>query len=67
MLYMVAQSRVKPLFEHCLHTEDYIIIQCFNRWELADIHSAILKQTGYQITQSVKKTVSGKKIRFWLP
>jgi hypothetical protein len=47
------------LRKHCLSQDDYILIQCSNRWGLIDIHSAILKGVGYQITQSVKKTASG--------
>ncbi len=38
-----------------------INIQCLNHWKLTDIHLAILKKAGYQTTQSVKQTASGKQ------
>lgn len=60
VIYGSSKQGKTSLRKHCLKNDDYIIIQCSNRWELVDIHSAILKGVGYQITQSVKKTASGK-------
>jgi len=60
VIYGSSKQGKTSLRKHCLKNDDYIIIQCFNRWELVDINSAILKAVGYQITQSVKKTASGK-------
>ena len=48
------------LRKHCLDPEKYIIVQCSNRWSLYDLNSAILKGAGYQITQSVRKSHTGK-------
>lgn len=60
VIYGSSKQGKTSLKKHCLHLDDYINIQCANRWELANIHSAILKAAGYQIEQSVKKTASGK-------
>ncbi|MED4890489.1 MULTISPECIES: hypothetical protein [Heyndrickxia] len=39
---------------------DAIIIHCSNKWTLEDIHVNILKRAGFEITQSNKKTSTGK-------
>src|ERR1700712_1933888 len=43
------------LRKHCLNESDYIIVHCSNRWSLDDLHSAILKSAGYELTQSSPK------------
>lgn len=43
-----------------LSEEDTIVIHCSNKWSLEDIHINILKRAGFEITQSTKKTSSGK-------
>ena len=48
------------LRKHCLDDNDYIVVTCLNRWDLGELHTAILKMAGYRIQQSQKKTVSGK-------
>jgi hypothetical protein len=48
------------LRKNCLQEDDYIVVQCANRWSLEDVHGNILKRAGFQITQSEKKTLSGK-------
>lgn len=48
------------LRKHCLKESDYIVVHCSNKWELADLHSAILKAAGYTLTQSTTKTETGK-------
>jgi len=48
------------LRKNCLQENDYIVVQCANRWSLEDVHGNILKRAGFQITQSEKKTLSGK-------
>jgi hypothetical protein len=37
-----------------------IVVRCHNRWQLADLHSQILKKAGFELTQSKSKTTSGK-------
>lgn len=48
------------LRKHCLKDEDYVLIQCSNKWSLADINANILKRADFEVTQSTKKTTSGR-------
>ena len=48
------------LRKHCLKESDYVVVHCSNKWELSDLHSAILKAAGYRLTQSTTKTETGK-------
>ena len=48
------------LRKHCLEENDYIVVQCSNHWTLEDIHSNILKRAGFRVTQSEKRTSTGK-------
>ncbi len=46
--------RKKNLLAH-----DYIDITCSNNWKLEDIHVAILKKIGYEVSTSQSKTLKG--------
>jgi hypothetical protein len=48
------------LRKHILSDDDYIVVTCLNRWDLSELHGAILKKAGYRIEQSEKKTSAGK-------
>jgi hypothetical protein len=48
------------LRKHCLLSDDYITVHCSNRWTVSDINTAILKQSGYELTQSTTRTTSGQ-------
>jgi hypothetical protein len=48
------------LRKHCLKESDYIVVHCSNRWALEDLHAAILKSAGFELTQSSTKTETGK-------
>jgi hypothetical protein len=48
------------LRKHCLDENDYIHVQCSNKWTLEEIHANILKRAGFKVQQSEKKTTSGK-------
>lgn len=48
------------LRKKCLKDDEYITVHCLNRWTLGELHAAILKRAGYEITQSTRKTVTGK-------
>lgn len=48
------------LRKHALNDDEYILVQCSNKWDIAEINSAILKRAGYEITQSNEKSASGK-------
>ncbi|WP_294855271.1 hypothetical protein [Oscillibacter sp.] len=47
------------LRKHCLAPNSYIVVQCSNRWQLADLNANILKRAGYEITASNKTTIGG--------
>ena len=46
--------------KHCLLDKDYIIVQCNNKWTLDSIFGQILKQAGYKIVLSERKTQTGR-------
>lgn len=48
------------LRKKCLDITQYIIIHCSNTWAVDDINANILKRAGFEITQSTKKSASGK-------
>ena len=47
------------LRKHCLNTNEYVVVQCSNRWDLSDLNSNILKRAGYEIEVSSKTSISG--------
>lgn len=48
------------LRKHCLSDDDYIVVTCLNKWDLGELHAAILKKVGYRIQQTQKITSAGK-------
>lgn len=42
-----------------LEEHEYIVVTCSNKWDLGQLHSAILKQAGYTVEQSTTRTVGG--------
>ena len=48
------------LRKHCLPENEYILVQCDNKWSLSDLNANILKRAGYEIAQSTSVTYSGK-------
>ena len=48
------------LRKHALNDNDAVVVHCSNKWDISDIHSAILKKVGFELTQSTSKTTSGK-------
>ena len=48
------------LRKHCLNDNEYILIQCNNRWSISDLNANILKRAGYELTESTKTTMGGK-------
>lgn len=47
------------LRKHCLKEDDYILVQCSNKWNVQELNSNILKRAGFQVVLSDKKTVEG--------
>lgn len=60
IIYGSSKQGKTSLRKHCLKDDDYIVVHCSNKWGIADLHSAILKRVGYEVTQSTTKTTSGK-------
>lgn len=60
IIYGSSKQGKTSLRKHCLKDDDYIVVHCSNKWGIADLHSAILKRVGYEVTQSATKTTSGK-------
>ena len=60
MIYGSSKQGKTSLRKHCLNSDDYIVVHCSNKWSISDLHSAILKKAGFEVTQSNSKTVSGK-------
>jgi len=60
VIYGSSKQGKTSLRKHCLHEQDYIVIHCSNKWALADVHAAILKRAGFEITQSTTRTATGK-------
>jgi hypothetical protein len=48
------------LRKHTLAEDDCISIHCSNKWQISDLHAAILKKAGFELTQSTSKTTTGK-------
>ena len=61
VIYGASKQGKTCLRKHCLDEDDYISVQCSNKWELPQIHEEILKQAGYEITLSEKKTASKRQ------
>ncbi len=48
------------LRKHCLNTDEYVVVQCSNKWSLSDLNTNILKRAGYELEISSKTSVGGK-------
>ncbi|BEH99089.1 hypothetical protein AAGU66_08835 [Edwardsiella ictaluri] len=59
VIYGSSKQGKTSLRKKNLLPSDYIDITCSNNWMLEDIHVAILKKIGYQVTTSQSKTLKG--------
>lgn len=59
VIYGSSKQGKTCLRKNCLNSEDYITVSCQNKWKLSDLHAAILKRAGYEITQSTSHAVGG--------
>src|SRR5690606_32736393 len=48
------------LRKYCLDHDDYIMVQCSNKWSVGDLHAQVLKESGFEVTRSTTTTVGGK-------
>ena len=60
VIYGSSKQGKTCLRKHCLQDNDYIVVSCLNRWGLGELHGTILKEAGYEVTQSSSRTVSGQ-------
>lgn len=60
IIYGSSKQGKTSLRKHCLCDDDYIVIHCSNKWGVAELHSAILKRVGYEVTQASTRTTSGR-------
>lgn len=60
VIYGSSKQGKTSLRKHCLNQDDYITVHCSNKWQLGDIHSAILKKCGFEVALSNTKSSSGK-------
>lgn len=60
VIYGSSKQGKTSLRKHCLNEDDYIVVHCSNKWSLGDLHAAILKRAGYELTQSTTRTTTGK-------
>ncbi|RRO07300.1 hypothetical protein DMB84_020950, partial [Pectobacterium aquaticum] len=59
VIYGSSKQGKTSLRKKNLLQNDYIDITCSNNWRLEDIHVAILKKIGYQVSTSQSKTLKG--------
>lgn len=60
IIYGSSKQGKTSLRKNCLSDDDYIVVHCSNKWSIGDLNSAILKRVGFEVTQSVTKTTTGK-------
>lgn len=60
VIYGSSKQGKTCLRKQCLLDDDFVIVQCNNRWTLENIFGQILKQAGYKIVLSEKKTQTGR-------
>lgn len=60
VIYGSSKQGKTSLRKRNLREEDYIIIHCSHKWDIYQLNINILKQAGFEITVSEKKTTTGK-------
>ena len=58
-IYGSSKQGKTSLRKECLRDVPHIVIHCSNKWTISELHSAILKQAGYEVTQSTSRAASG--------
>ena len=61
VIYGSSKQGKTSLRKHCLNPDDYIVVHCSNKWTLDQLHEAILKSAGFELTVSSTKATSGKQ------
>ena len=60
VIYGSSKQGKTCLRKHCLSEDEYILVQCSNRWTLSDLHTHVLKRAGFEVTQSETRATSGR-------
>ena len=60
VIYGSSKQGKTSLRKHCIPLENYILVQCSNKSDMAELHANILKRAGFEITQSTKRSATGK-------
>lgn len=60
VIYGSSKQGKTSLRKHCMRPEHYILVQCSNKSDMGELHANILKRAGFEITQSNKKSLSGR-------
>lgn len=60
VIYGSSKQGKTSLRKRCMDSSEYILVQCSNRSDIADLHSSILKRAGFEITLSQKRSSSGR-------
>nr|WP_315053688.1 hypothetical protein [uncultured Brevundimonas sp.] len=59
VIYGSSKQGKTSLRKKCLLDRDYVVVACQNKWDIAELHAAVLKECGFTVRQSVEKTASG--------
>ena len=60
VIYGSSKQGKTSLRKRNIHENDYILVHCSNKWDIASINNNILKQAGFELTISESLTTSGK-------
>lgn len=61
VVYGSSKQGKTSLRKHCLNSDDYVVVHCSNKWTLDNVHEAMLKQAGFELTVSTTIATSGKQ------
>lgn len=60
VIYGSSKQGKTCLRKHGLDDSEYVVVHCSNKMDISSLNLAILKSAGYHLTQSEKKSVTGK-------
>lgn len=61
VIYGSSKQGKTCLRKHCLDDNDYVVVHCSNKWGLRELHTAILKSAGFEITLANTTSSSGER------
>lgn len=60
VIYGSSKQGKTCLRKYNLKVDDYIVVTCSNKWSLAQLHGAILKEAGYVVEGTTTRAISGE-------